>query len=84
MVNKERIEVLKRYVEGWEEMRDNATARRNRALMLKDVGVEARDDDGVDVLQKQADEADKEISLCHKNVIRMQALLGRAMAGEDV
>lgn len=84
MADNERIEVLKRYVEDWEEMRDNAAARRDSALILKGVGVEARDDDGVDVLQKRADEADKEAALCHQNVIRMQALLGRAEAGEDV
>lgn len=84
MANNERIEVLKRYVKGWEEMRDNATARRDGALVLKGVGVEARDDDGVDVLEKRAEEADKEAALCHKNVIRTQALLARAEAGEDV
>ncbi|WP_426078679.1 hypothetical protein [Janthinobacterium sp. PSPC3-1] len=84
MADNERIEVLKRYVEGWEEMRDNAVARRDSALILKSVGVEARDNDGVDVLQKRADEADNEAAICHKNVLRMQALLGRAQAGEDV
>lgn len=84
MANNERIEILKRYVEGWEEMRDNAAARRDSAFNLKNIGVEARDDIGVDLLQKQAEEADKEALDCHKNVIRMQTLLGRAQAGEDV
>ena len=84
MANNERIEVLKRYVEGWEEMRDNAAARRDSALVLRGIGVEARDDDGVDILQKRAEEADNETTLCHKNVIRMQALLASAEAGEEV
>jgi phage regulator Rha-like protein len=79
-----RIENLKPYIKSWEEMRDNAAERRNRALSLKNIGIAARDQTEVDVLQKQADDADNEARVCHENVVRMQSLLGRAQAGEEV
>jgi hypothetical protein len=58
MKSLERIKKLEAYVARWDEMLTAAASRRNRALALKALAVEVRNDAGVDVLQKQADEAD--------------------------
>jgi len=84
MATEERIEALKEYVAGWQEWAAEAVARRDKALHLKRLGVVARDAAGTDILQKQADDADEQALEAGKNVIRMQSILGRAQAGEDV
>lgn len=84
MANEARIEALKKYVAGWVEWSAEAAARRDKALHLKQLGIVARDEVGTDILQKQAEDADEQAKEGHKNVIRMQSMLGRAQAGEDV
>lgn|GEM_PF-3012740 len=83
MNNMERIKQLDAYVAQWDEMLTAAVSRRNSALALKALAVEVRDDAGVDVLQKQADEADAAALKLHECRTRAEARLGRAQAGDE-
>ncbi|MGZ5198264.1 MAG: hypothetical protein ACXWC4_00705 [Telluria sp.] len=83
MNNMERIKQLEAYVAQWDEMLTEAVNRRDRALALKALAVDISDDAGVDVLQKQADQADAAALKFHECRTRAQTLLGRAQAGDE-
>lgn len=84
MATPERIKQLQDCVDGWVQSRKEARERRDKYLLLKALTVQINDLAGADILQQQADAADAAYLQFDQCVTRMQALLGRAQAGEDV
>ena len=84
MASSERIKNLTQFVADWIATRDRAAARRDHYLELKSTGVAITNAAEEDILQKMIDEADSEVRNVDAICIRMEALLARAQAGEDV
>ncbi|MEQ5844429.1 hypothetical protein N0A02_33785 (plasmid) [Paraburkholderia acidicola] len=84
MANANRIEELKAYVKQWQSALTGLADRRQSLLDMQSKGYRFTDDAGDDYLQHWIKNVDAAV-LEHQDILtRMESLLARAQAGEDV